>query len=210
MSTGVIWPKTYRLTRKECAARRAYEQADSYYWIGFRPDGQEEWRHVPGFEGLYRVSSEGRVFKTWKHGGGIMKTRRKPSGYCAVSLTNRGKSVIRYVHQLVAAAFLPNPDKRPHVNHKNFNPSDNRVENLEWVYPCENIQYSRRAGRYPAFTVSLPGESNPRAILTVAKVKEIRGLISDGVCDSAIGRTYGVTTAAINRIRNGKNWSSVR
>ena len=51
------------------------------------------------------------------------------------------------IHRMVAKAFIPNPDGLPQVNHKNFNKSDNRVENLEWCTAQYNTQHAHKGGR---------------------------------------------------------------
>lgn len=58
------------------------------------------------------------------------------------SLWNEGKVKCIWVHRLVAIAFIPNPENKAHVNHLDWNPSNNNVSNLEWATPSENEKYS--------------------------------------------------------------------
>lgn len=101
-------------------------------------DDGEEWRDVVGFEGYYQVSNWGRV-KTVSHkskdGRNVKEQIRKAQGstYLAIDLWKNGTAFHKSVHRLVAEAFLPNLDNLPEVNHKDCNPKNNRVDNLEWV-----------------------------------------------------------------------------
>ena len=114
-------------------------------------DFVEEWRDVVGFEGVYQVSSAGRVRsltrRVYNHmmRGRVLKQARKANGYMQLSLSANGVKLKHvYVHRLVACAFLPNPNNLPDVNHINHNKQDNRVDNLEWVTRSENILHARR------------------------------------------------------------------
>lgn len=90
----------------------------------------EEWKDIPGFPG-YKVSSTGRVFK--EMGGKVQS-----AGYLAFSLTNEFGSKQFLGHRLVAQAFIPNPEEKPQVNHKDGNRQNNCVSNLEWNTNSEN------------------------------------------------------------------------
>ena len=92
----------------------------------------------------YAVTETGDVISIRK--GIVLKTcSANTGGYETVMLGRKGG--IRYVHRLVAEAFIPNPDNLPDVNHINEDKSDNRVENLEWCTRQYNVEYSQ-AGRY--------------------------------------------------------------
>jgi hypothetical protein len=119
----------------------------------------EEWRAVVGYEGLYEVSNIGnvrsldRVTKTEgrkdrEFFGRDLKPSTMPFGYKSLSLCKNGKSRSARVHRLVAEAFSPNPDSLPCVNHKDFNPANNHVSNLEWCDHAYNTNYSINAGRF--------------------------------------------------------------
>lgn len=112
----------------------------------------EEWRPVVGYEGWYEVSNYGRVrsldrYVNAKNGsaelkkGVLLEQRDNGKGYLRVTLSKNGKVKQPRVHRLVAEAFIPNPDNLPEVNHKNFDKSDNRVENLNWCSHIQNIRY---------------------------------------------------------------------
>ena len=97
---------------------------------------EEIWKEIQGFEGLYEVSSHGRVRNL--RTGRILGDRYDGAGYKAVLLD--GKNY--YIHRLVALAFLDNPNNLPQVNHIDEVKTNNNVENLEWVTASENVNYS--------------------------------------------------------------------
>lgn len=111
----------------------------------------EEWKDVKGYEGFYQVSNEGRVrsIKRW-HGQKrdyINSIRNltlynNGTGYMKVSLSTKGKYVKKYVHRLVAEAFIEKPAGCDYVNHLDYNRANNNVNNLEWCTAQQNILYS--------------------------------------------------------------------
>lgn len=104
----------------------------------------EEWRNVVGYEGLYAVSSWGRVqnLKTKV----IYPVNYTTNTYKLVTL-QKGFDVRSFpVHRLVAMAFIPNPDDLPIVNHIDGTKCHNNVENLEWVSCADNIAHAKLLG----------------------------------------------------------------
>lgn len=100
----------------------------------------EIWRDVAGFEGLYQVSNLGRV-KSLKFGKErILKPGTYNYGRKFVILCKNRDKLHKLVHRLVAQAFIPNPDKKPEVDHIDTNTSNNCVDNLRWVNHHENNQ----------------------------------------------------------------------
>lgn len=101
--------------------------------------GEEIWKPVVGYEGWYKVSSLGRIYSIRKDM--VMKSYNH-HGYSRLKLTKDGKETDFAVHRLVADAFIPNPNKLPFINHKDYNRSNNVVDNLEWCTAWYNSNYS--------------------------------------------------------------------
>lgn len=121
-------------------------------------NNKELWLPIVGYEGLYEVSNLGntralsKFINHSKYGykrrvyGKILTPRvnLKRNGYLELSITDaNGVKKNCKVHRLVAEAFIPNFNKHPQVNHKDFNPANNKVENLEWCDPNYNVNYSK-------------------------------------------------------------------
>ena len=96
-------------------------------------------KDIKGYEGLYAVTSCGRVWSYRRNKFLVHATIK--SGYNYVNLYKDGKKKFCRVHRLVAEAYLPNPDNLPQVNHKNEVKTDNYVNNLEFCTASYNQHY---------------------------------------------------------------------
>lgn len=124
---------------------------------------EEMWKDIKDYEGLYQVSSYGRVrsldrihtyvkhyagkdvIATHHFKGRILSTGHS-SGYLSVVLAKDGSTKTFLVHRLVAQAFIPNPENKPQVNHTNGDHQKNDVDNLEWSTEKENQQHAVKLG----------------------------------------------------------------
>lgn len=106
---------------------------------------EEVWKDIKGYEGLYQVSSFGRVkrFTT----GRILKGGKDTQGYLMVLLCKNNTKSNKSLHRLVAQTFIPNPENKPQVNHMDENKTNNRVDILEWMTAKENNNHGKHNKR---------------------------------------------------------------
>jgi len=143
---------------------------------------EEIWKPVIGYEGLYEVSNLGRVRslprevshfekgqkyirdgRVLKYGHGHGRRYK----YLFVCLCKDQQRSMKRVNRLVAEAFIPNPDNLPMVNHKDENPSNNRVDNLEWCTAKYNSNYGTARERMKE--TRKKNNSNKKMLLTRIK-----------------------------------------
>ena len=112
---------------------------------------------VTGYEGLYEVSSEGRIWSVRRE---RFLSQCNCNGYRVVSLRKEGYTKMMYVHRIVLMTFNPTDDSNLEVNHKNENRADNRLCNLEWMTHLANVNYGTCIPRGIATKVR-NGKCNP-------------------------------------------------
>ena len=159
---------------------------------------KEVWKWVPDFENVYKVSNTGKVLSFKKSKKGIeIGTVYKDQIYYHVQLRRRNYTLFTYIHILVAQLFIPNPQNKPCVNHKDFNPKNNYSSNLEWVTEKENTEYSRK---HLYFNKERTGQRHPRSIFTNDQVSEMRKLRESGMKYSKIATIYGAKQNTVLQI----------
>lgn len=128
---------------------------------------EEIWKDIKGYEGLYQVSNYGRVKSlNYNHTGkeGILSPSTDKDGYMHLILYKNGERETKKVHRLVAEAFMLNIDNLPDINHKDENPSNNHIDNLEWCTKEYNNNYGTHNEKLSkSLKGKYAGDKNPSA-----------------------------------------------
>ena len=173
------------------------------------PERDEEWRPVVGYEGIYEVSDLGRVRCSaagrGRVAGRVLKqSPRNEKGYLRVNLWNSTQRN-RFVHHIVAEAFVgPRPDGCL-VLHTNGNATDNRAENLRYGSHADNSADAKRHGTFRPGHVS--GEAHGAAKLTAEIVRQLRTISAPNF--AALAQEHGVDEGAIRQAIKGRTWKNV-
>lgn len=129
----------------------------------------EMWRAIPGFEGYYEVSDQGRVrsldrkVERTNHSAMTIRGKthvqqyRPDTGYYVVKLSQHGRKRNYYIHRLVLMAFVGLPEEGQEACHQNDIRTDNRLENLRWDSHLENVRDAVRRGR---MKIPNPGQTH--------------------------------------------------
>jgi hypothetical protein len=162
----------------------------------------EEWTSVPG-SSAHLVSSHGRVWS--KKYSRLLVGMTRERGYSKIKFSKDKKAV--FLHRVVASCFVPNPLGKPHINHKDGNPSNSRADNLEWVTHQENVAHAKRTGLLaPCRKI---GMANGASKLTDAKVVEIRRRYASGELQVPLAKAFGVSQRMISLIVRREKWTHV-
>ena len=175
---------------------------------------EEVWKPVVGYEGYYEVSNLGNVrsldrANITKKGHierrkGRVMSKINSHGYLRASLKKDNIPKFILIHRLVAEAFIPNPENKPQVNHKDLNKANNRVDNLEWNTALENNKHAQlnRANYF--------GERHCKSKVNNEIVKEMRYVYRSQLYSMPeLAFIYGVSTFAARQIIAGYTWKNV-
>ena len=158
----------------------------------------EEWKDIEGYEGKYMVSNTGKVKSLNYNRTGkerIMKAYDNGYGYLFVVLYKEGNREQPLVHRLVATAFLENPMGYNEINHKDENPKNNCVENLEWCSHSYNNSYNDKGKKI--------GKKLSKPVIGINKVS---GLIVEFPSLMEASRQTGIDQGNITRCCKGSKY----
>lgn len=176
----------------------------------------EVWKDCPNYEGLYEISSLGRVRRaisskpvTCTKPGNLLKPILRPSGYQTITLFKEKKGKVFFIHTLICHAWHgPRPSPKHRVAHFDGNASNNNYHNLRWATQSENEQDKKRHGTYHKGRFS-NGSNNPSAKLTESDIPTIKQLRAEGLTYRQIASRFGVSYTPIHLILTGKKWKHV-
>lgn len=184
------------------------------------------WVHIPDYEGMYQATMTGLIRSIDRfvpHSrlgqqfvrGRIIIPHLDQDGYARVQLCKLGQIKLWGIHQLAARTFIPNPESKLSINHKDGVKTNNCVTNLEWVTGRENEEHAVRN------RLKARGQRNGNSKLTLDQViiikdrlkkVKIRGIqTGDGNGDTIlkIATDFGISVAAVHLIRLGHVWVDV-
>jgi len=183
----------------------------------------EDWKDIKGYEGLYQISSKGRVkslprvieyfafgkTQTRMQHGRILKQSTCSSGYPIVHLYTESERQNVMVHRLVAIHFLPPIPGKDFVNHKDGNKENNNVSNLEWVTKSENTLHALDNNlllkRGEDCNFSKLNENQVIEILSLRRFGKRRYLAKD------IAARYGISTHYVSDLAKSENrWAKLK
>ena len=178
---------------------------------------EEIWKDIEDFEGLYQVSNLGRVkslVRPYRRTEKIITATPNTTGYLIVGLRRPGSVKSMLVHRLVMQAFEPidNADQMS-VNHKDFNTTNNRLDNLEWCTVLENNQHfwefkGREEGGIDKTKTT--GSNHHLNIITEDEVRIFREIASQGLYSiRKLSDMFGISSSAGYQIQKRVTWKHI-
>lgn len=157
------------------------------------------WKEIDGTNGLYLISDTGKVFSVRTNK--VLKTGFRV-GYEHVELNIDGVAEKHYIHRLVAQAFIPNPNGYDIVNHKDENPANNNVENLEWCTQKYNVNYGNCISKRIANRKPKASGDHPQSI-KVYQFDLDGNFIAEYGSVAEAGRAIGKHPCCIRKVMDG-------
>lgn len=182
--------------RRRAEAKKAFVAFMKFYPLTLENLDGEIWRPID-YCADYHISTFGRI-KSFKNGKIRIMKPFLQGDYLYIDLCKCGVQKTFLVHVLVAKAFIPNPEGKPEVNHKDGDKFNCRVSNLEWATHSENIKHAFNTGLEEAKR----GEDNWQATMTNEQARYVREN-PDGLTGKELAEKFGVTPTVISEIQRG-------
>lgn len=182
-------------------ARKAYEALMKFYPLTLEDLPGEIWKPVPDWQD-YQVSTFGRVKSFRKDEPRIIRPTLSTKGYLQLELHKAGAERTFKVHRLVGTTFIPNPESKPQINHKDGCKINNFVGNLEWATQSQNMRHAYDIELQPS------GENRCGAMFTNEQILYIRDN-PDGLSVREFAKKFSVEPKRISEIQLGKNYKRV-
>lgn len=170
----------------------------------------EEWKPISGYEGIFSVSSLGRIRNECvKRGnqyvGKIRIGKKHKDNYLSIRMCHNYKVNIFRIHNLVAKAFIGERPENYVVNHKDGDKANNKLENLEYLSRSQNAYHAVKMNRWP----DCRGSKHYASRFKDEDIKNIRDLYKKGEKQKSIAIKFNTNQCYISQIVNNKRWSHV-
>ena len=164
----------------------------------------EDWKDIyyNGKITKYRISRGGKVLSLYNYT--LIKPYILPNGYCDVQLHINKKIYHKLLHRLVAEAFIPNPENKPQVNHKDGNKLNCWDWNLEWATGQENMDHAIETG-----LIDNKGENNPNNSYSEELIHKACKLLELGKGSTEISNTISISKDTIDKIKCRDVWKNI-
>ena len=167
---------------------------------------KEIWKDILGYEGLYQVSNSGKVKSlsfNRTNKSRILKNAIT-RGYVHITLFFKNKRKVTRIHRLVGTHFVPNPENKPEINHKDGDKTNNNDWNLEWVTSYENSIHAIHTGLSSTF-----GENVHTSKLKSTDIPIIFMRYNQGHRVVDIAKDYNISDTSIRDIIKRRKWKHI-
>lgn len=168
------------------------------------------YKPIAGYEGRYEIGDNGDVVSLLGGERKVLRVGMMSSGYKMVGVRYNGKQKFFSIHRLLALHFIPNPDNKPQVNHKDGNKLNSRLDNLEWVTQSENNRHAYDTGLKTYRPLHYKGKSgfehNRSMACRCVETGEVFGSYSEAERAKGIGEAGVRWSIKNNKAIKGMHW----